>query len=697
MPRGSILRTLVAFAIGAVVLGGILFVATTVDGRPPAVERIRLTHHLTSDDEVALTTTSIQVVFSEAVVHAGAEAAFSIQPEAEGAFSWNANTLVFTPEERLPLETDFLVTIQPGVEDPAGNAMEQEASLAFVTVGHPTVVASQPEPNQDAVPLASAVVLRFSTLMDTASVEEALRISPEIELTPSWSGEVLTLTPVEPLTEGAHYLLSIGTDARDSAGTPLERSFALGFQAVQSGLTAITVMPAGESEGISTRTPIAIVFDRSLDPDTVDDAMFTIEPEVAGSLDVVEASAAAGLVEPGLRILRFQPSVPLQPNTTYQVTLATGLAATDAAVLAEPISWRFTTGAPLTSLSNQIVFLTDRSGIDNLWAMNPDGTGQRQLSAELSPITMYAVSPDGRSLVVGDGARLVSQQADGGGRQVLTPDGVLEIDPAFSPDGTQLAFGRVDPETGGGLGLFTRAVAGGDANPVVLPPELRPPSPTPIASQAVPAPAPILRAPRYSPDGAALAYVDMSGRVGVLELPAARLTTARFAAVSPPAWLPDSTAVLLSGSPGGSLEPAEPGQPVQAMDPDTLGLTSFGLGALRLARLDRGAALVQLLDHPSGASRPEPGPGNRYLFIEVQADAPGAGGTLWVATAGGSAFDVLADNGGPVTAAGYGPEPNDVVAARAGTGVAGGVWLTDVTSGRGEQLAADGRMPRWIP
>ena len=697
MSRGSIIRTLVAFAIGAVVLGGILFVATTVDGRPPAVERIGLTHHLSSDDDVALTTTSIQVVFSEPVDRASAEAAFSLQPNADGAFNWNATTLVFTPEERLPLETEFVVTIQPGVEDAAGNAMEQESSLAFVTVGHPTVVASQPEPNADDVPLASAIVLEFSTLMDTASVEEALRISPEIELTHSWGGEVLTLTPVEPLTEGARYLLSIGTGARDSAGTPLERSFVLGFRAVRSGLAAETVMPADESEGISTRTPIAVFFDRALDPDTLDDGMFTIVPDVAGTLEVVEAPGAAGMAEPGLRVLRFQPSGPLQANTTYEVTLATGLMGADGAALAEPISWRFTTGAPLTSLSNQIVFLSDRSGIVNLWAMNPDGTGQRQLSAELSLITMYAVTPDGRGLVVGDGVRLVMEQADGGRRQVLTPDEVIEIDPTFSPDGRQLAFSRVDPATGGGLGLFTKDVTGGDASPVVLPEELVPTPPTPVPSQAVPEPAPILRAPRYSPDGAALAYVDMSGRVGVVELPAERLTTARFAAVSPPAWLPDSTGLLLSGSPGGSLAPAEPGQPMPAMDPASLDLTSFELGALRLARLDRGADVVQLVDQPSGASRPDPGPAGRYLFIEVQAEAPEAGGTLWLTTAGGTAFDVLVDGGAPVTAAGYGPESTDVVAARAGSGSSGGIWLVDATSGRGQQLAAEGGMPRWIP
>ena len=77
-----------------------------------------------------------------------------------------------------------MATIQPGVLDAAGNEMAAEASLAFVTVGHPTVVASEPEPTRTAYRWQAPIVLQFSTLMDTASVEEALRISPEIEVTP---------------------------------------------------------------------------------------------------------------------------------------------------------------------------------------------------------------------------------------------------------------------------------------------------------------------------------------------------------------------------------------------------------------------------------------------------------------------------------------------------------------------------------
>ena len=696
--RGASLRSIIAFAIGFAILGGILYIASTVDGRAPTVERLALTHHLSANAEVALTTTSIEVVFSEAVDRPSAEAAFAMQPATEGAFSWSAATVTFTPDERLPLETEFVVRIGPGVRDAAGNMMSEPAELDFVTVGHPTIVATEPEQAAEAVPLASPIILQFSTLMDTASVEESLSIVPELAMTPTWSGEVLTLIPDERLDEGVRYTLRIGEDARDNAGTPLDRPFILSFSAVRSGLATTTVFPADGVEGIAVSTQIALVFDRPLDPDTLDPDLFVIDPDVTGSLAVVETVGAAGLVAPGERVLRFLPSSALASNTTYRITLNPGLAGTDGSALAAPIEWQFTTGAPQATLSNQIVFLSERAGIPNLWAMNPDGTGQRQVSAELSPITDYAVAPDGRSVVLGDGATLVRQLADGGGRQVLTPESVLEVDATFAPNGSEIAFARVDPITGGGLGLWIRPLAGGDPRRIDLPAELGAPSASPLPSGEA---APVLRAPRYSPDGAALAFVDMSGRVGVVELPGARLTTAPFAAVSAPSWTLDSTGLLLSGSPAGALEPAAPGEPLAPLDPGSLGVSSFAIGALRIASLDRGADEVDLLDQPPGASRPEAGPEDRYLFIVADAGEVQAPGELWLSTASGSGFPVLDDGGGSVRTAGFGPEGRNVVAARSpapGTGPqTGGIWLVDPVTGDGEQLSEDGWLPRWLP
>jgi hypothetical protein len=584
---------------------------------------------------------------------------------------------------------------------------EASATFAFETLGHPAVVASEPEPDAQDVPLDASIVLRFSTLMDTASVEDALQVSPAVLLTATWSGERLTLTPEEPLAEGTQYTLRISTDARDSAGVSLEPAYRLTFRAARSGLGAETLFPADATEGIALTTPIAIVFDREVDPDTLDAADFRVEPEVAGSLEAVALPGAAGLEQPGIRAVRFAPSGSLDANTTYTITLDAGLAGADGSLLPGAVSWRFTTGSPLSTLSNQVVFLSDRAGIANLWTMNPDGSGQRQVSAELSPITAYAVAPDGRSLVLGDGAVLVELRADGSERQLLTEPGILEFDPAYAPNGSAIAFGRADAATGSGLGLFTRQPGGGDATALELPDELRrtpTPAPSPSGSPED-IPAPILRAPRFSPDGAALAFVDTSGRVGVLELPAERLSTAPFRAVSPPAWLPDASGVLLGGLRSGTADDPEPGAPLPPLDPALLGLSTVELGTLELVQLDRGAIRVEVLDRPGGAARPAASTGDDagYLYIVTRPGQPGAGGELWVAVRAGGVPRHLLDDGGPaVSSASFGLEPGSVVAAR----VAGddarpdpdaGIWLLNATTGRAEQLSADGWLPRWLP
>ena len=72
--RAVVLRSLLVIGIGALILGGVLYVASTVDGRPPGVARIALTQPLPDAPTRALSTTSIEVAFSEAV-EPGSEAA----------------------------------------------------------------------------------------------------------------------------------------------------------------------------------------------------------------------------------------------------------------------------------------------------------------------------------------------------------------------------------------------------------------------------------------------------------------------------------------------------------------------------------------------------------------------------------------------------------------------------------------------
>jgi hypothetical protein len=679
--RAVLLRSLLVIGAGGLVLAGVLYVASTVDARPPEVLSIAITQPVAGDPSLALITTSIEVAFSEPVEADGAAGAIRLEPAVDGTASWSGSTLIFTPADALELSTAYEVSVASGVRDLAGNPMtEAPPPFSFETAGRPRIVATDPADGTADVPVEQTIGITFSTLMDTAVVEAELRVWPTFRYDLRWSGEQLEIVPTEPLRPDTEYEVSVTGDATDAAGVAIEESFAITFSTVAPGLRADRLSPADGVDGIAPTTAIAIVFDRPIDPDSVDGDALRITPDVAGSLDVV-ALPDEDSDEPATgRLLRFTPSGPLPANTTFEVEVAPEIvSATGGGGLTQPLSWSFTTGAPAATLSNQITFLSDRSGVANVWAMNPDGTGQHQVSAELLPILDYAVAPDGSSIIVADGRRLVFLRADGADRRVITGDEHWEFDPTYAPSGRVVAFGRADATSGEGLGLWEWEIGGGDPQPMELPDELTA-SPAPSASDDEDR---LLRAPRYSPDGLALAFVDASGAVGMLELPAQRLTLVPFAAATPPAWLPDSSAVLLGGRPlDASGEADVLSAPVErlASGPDDAvhRLARSGV-ATRETALGAGWRVLAVAPEGTIAYATDQG------RLGTTPDEDGAGGPLLL-------DDVT------VIAAAFAPGEEAMVIVVADEGAtAGSIERLDLAGGDRTVLTTAGWLPRWLP
>ncbi|MFN2484273.1 MAG: Ig-like domain-containing protein [Candidatus Limnocylindria bacterium] len=703
-------RNAAVLIAGLAVLGVVLFNATNVDAQPPRVASYALTHHLAASDEVALTNSSIEVTFSETVDKASAERAFRVAPELDGTFSWAGTTMSFSPSGGLPIDGAFTVTVAAGVRDAAGNESEASAApFAFRTVARPAVTASDPLPGGE-VAASSPVTLTFSTLMDTASVERALRVAPHFDYYLRWSGETVTVVPSEPLDAGTDYELIVDRRATDLAGNRMLRPFVLHFLSAADVLERAWLVPSDRLAGASPWTAIAVGFDQALDPETVDDA-FTIEPDVPGSLALIQQPLAGQRAEPSrASVLRFLPSSPLPANTTFTVEVASGIRAADGRQLDQPLSWSFTTGAPFPSLENQIVFLTERGGIRNLWAMNPDGSNQRQLSAELSSVVAYDVSPDARRFVVGDGERLVEYAADGGARRMLTDDGVLEFDPAYRPDGEELVFGRADAQTGAGLGLWTREPGGGTSRPVEIASQSPPPgtaSPgaqaTAAASQAPLAADPVLRAPRYSPDGALLAYVEARAAAVVLEIDTGSVTRVPFVVVGAPSWRPDSSEAVFAGAPPHRAGRASDNEAIAGTGPQDELPPDVSVGDLRLVRVAFRDERARETGLRGGAFAPIVASSGRLAFLRGDARVDRLAGSVWTAWSASPGVRRLADpDTFLATSVSFGPNPTTLVAARVGTTSSGdvhadGIWTLPTEAGLPDGLSPDGDTPDWVP
>ena len=675
--RAVIFRSLAVIGLGGLVLAGVLYVASTIDARAPEVLSISITQPVGGDAELALITTSIEIAFNEPVETDAAEAALRVDPAVSGAASWSGSTMIFTPDEALDLEAEYSVTLAPGVRDLAGNEMaELPPAFAFETAGRPTIVETEPVDGATDVALEAPIQLRFSSLMDTRSVEAGLRLTPSFAHELRWSEELLEIVPAQPLRPDLDYQVVVDGSAADVAGVEIGEEVALAFRTVAPGLSIEQLVPADGVEGIALSTSIGVIFDRPIDPESVDGDLLVLTPEAAGSLDVATLPGDEPTDDGSGRVLLFTPSGPLPPTTTFTVSLAPGVTGIgDAGGLAEAVSWTFTTGPPPSAISNQITFLSDRSGVTNLWAMNADGTGQRQLSVELAPILDYAVAPDGSSVVVGDGRRLVFLRADGSDQRVLTGEGQWDLDAAYAPGGERIAFGRFDAVTGLGLGLWEWEVDGGDPQPIELPDDLRAsPDPSPSGEDDR-----RYRAPRFAPDGSALAFVDLAGGVGVLELPEQRLTLVPFTASAPPTWLADSSALVLTGDP--TAQATELDIPAGPLEPDAAD------GVHRLARsgvdtsetpLERGWRVIAVA------------PDGTLAFT----DALGRLGTT--TSLGSTGIPTLVEDD-RVVAAAFAPGDASMVIVVADEGSVGSLELIDLASGERTPVAPDAASPRWLP
>lgn len=99
---------------------------------------------------------------------------------------------------------------------------------------------------------------------------------------------------------------------------------------------------------------------------------------------------------------------------------------------------------------NQIAFQSERAGAADVWVVNADGTGERNLTGDLDADAVSpGWSPDGSRIVFGSGGEVWTMTSDGSGKKALTDTELASaVNPSWSPDGSRIAFlGSLDGET----------------------------------------------------------------------------------------------------------------------------------------------------------------------------------------------------------------------------------------------------------
>jgi len=148
----------------------------------------------------------------------------TLDPQPEGAWRWlGTRTIVFDPVERLPMATEYTVTVPAGITSLAGEALAEDQSFAFAT---PPPTLQDYWPHGEGQPLQPVIGLIFDQAVEPAAVLKhvslsggrALRVATdaeraaEVQLT--WrtdlaADHLVLLVPEEPLPASTSLSLSV--------------------------------------------------------------------------------------------------------------------------------------------------------------------------------------------------------------------------------------------------------------------------------------------------------------------------------------------------------------------------------------------------------------------------------------------------------------------------------------------------------
>ncbi|HEY94672.1 MAG TPA: hypothetical protein G4O15_07010 [Dehalococcoidia bacterium] len=167
---------------------------------------------------------SIEIQFDQPMIPSAVENALTISPAFDHVIAWSGNESVMLIRPLGPLDANTYYSI--GIDSSAvaanGAHLARDYGLKYATgiMSAPSVWGSLPFDGQEGVPSNHPIQIVFDHPMDTASVENALYIFPDVEYTTEWleNNFVLRIKFVDGLTPGIRYSIQVYRSARSAYG-----------------------------------------------------------------------------------------------------------------------------------------------------------------------------------------------------------------------------------------------------------------------------------------------------------------------------------------------------------------------------------------------------------------------------------------------------------------------------------------------
>lgn len=305
--------------------------------------------------------TSITVIFNHPVVpltiveeQDKLPQPLKFDPEVKGKGEWvNSSVYVFQPDEILLSGTSYQVSVEKGLKDTLGNALDQSYSWRFSTRA-PAIYnfelkdgAQNPTEEVKNVRLDQAFIVTFLQPMDQQSVEDAASIvnretSQPTPLKFTWDDESTTLTiePKEKLKIASFYDWKIANSAAAKDGGTLAEGLAVQLSTVTFPAVK-SVFPEPNSDNALYQGYITINFASPMDFDSLKGRV-KISPAISDESDWYYDSYGNSLT-----------IHELEPATNYVVRILPGMADPYGNTIKDEYSYTFYNGdySPYTRLA----------------------------------------------------------------------------------------------------------------------------------------------------------------------------------------------------------------------------------------------------------------------------------------------------------------------------------------------------------
>ncbi|MBN1318560.1 MAG: Ig-like domain-containing protein [Anaerolineales bacterium] len=417
---------------------------------------------LTIDDPANAAWTGPQAISWQSAAN---PAYFAVDVSTDGGDTWEAMAINLT-EKNYTVETAALPNTTEAhirVSVTGGVRTTTQTAGPFTIDNPPAVSYVSPNPDAVGVGVDEIIVAGFRDEMDASTLDSSTVVISGgpydtvagVMYYDQEAKEVIFI-PQASLAYSTTYTVRITTGVLDAAGDPLPSvvvwSFTTGLG--NSPPRPVLYSPDDGELNVPVDAPVAVLWDRDLNPATIDASLFQmakVDGEPVSAVISYDASSRQALLA---------PDSDLAPDTTYVVTLTAGIEDTSGVATPGDAVWSFTTGSDrghhlgLTGAFADWGNDADRDGLYEelviLVGVSVAETGSYGIGGQLADLEGANIAWAGQRQTLDPGVHFLELVFDGasiGGRNVDGPYTLAELTFYLAPTEDALTLSNVIWET----------------------------------------------------------------------------------------------------------------------------------------------------------------------------------------------------------------------------------------------------------